>query len=269
MIKEGLKPHSQSNGRELEYTILSLQNKEIESEFAKIITKIIDTKRLYPRSRNGLKRFNVLFETYIKKIYKEYKTVNVYARNLNSENFLDFWDKLKRFVSANPHIFQGRIEPHPADKEINSWHIQYTGANAIYIEKVLAAFIVKQGIEISMEMALGTDIKPYFETTEEPIYVSRVSDELFVQNLINQSKKLDPKDDLLQAQEKIERLKQQVPIAPLPPISSTSTQALRQRLEQLRSGLSFTPNRAVDDIRNRHSNRARDVINRIKRERNL
>ena len=195
MIKQGLKANSKSNGRELEYTILSLQDETIEQEFKKFINKILEKKSIHPHKKNGLTRFNILVETYIKKVYKEYRTVNIFARQLNSDTFLVFWDKLKLLVKANPHIFQGRLEPHPADREINSWHIQYTGANCKFVEKVLAAFVVKENAEISMEMALSHNIQPDYKTNDE-LNVKYIEDELLIQELINEKKYISLDDDL-------------------------------------------------------------------------
>jgi hypothetical protein len=262
MIKAGLKSHSKSNGRELEYTILSLQNETIENEFSQLIKKILHQKQINPSSHNGLRKFNTLFETYIKKVYKEYKTVNVYARQLNSDNFLAFWEKLKKLIKANPNLFQGRLEPHPADREINSWHIQYTGANAKYIEKILAAFIVKEGAESSMDMALGRDTKPYFKTTNTFNDIQLVNDKLLVQELINKSNIIFIDDDLEQTNNIIKSITLEIKeTLDKPKIS------LRDRLESIKTTLNINTKKQVfDDIKSRKSKQARDIIDRIKKD---
>lgn len=264
MIKDGLGSNSQSNGRELEHTILSLQNQSIQDEFSKLINKIIDTKRLKPNSPNGLKRFNTLFETYIKRVYSEYKTVNVYARQLDSENFLAFWSKLEKLVQANPHIFQGRLEPHPADREINSWHIQYTGANTQHIEKILAAFVVQEGAESSMDMALGTDTKAHFETTDDDIDIKYVNDELFMEDLVQRSKKVFVENDLSEASSIIKTIKKTIKKP-----KEISTTSLQQRLKSITKNLNITNRQRVfEDIRGRKRNKAQSIIERIKKEKN-
>jgi len=263
MIKSGLKSNSQSNGRELEYTILSLQNESVQNEFSKLITKILENKLLKPNSPNGLKRFNILFETYIKKVYKEYKTVNIYARQLNSENFLVFWDKLTRLVKANPNIFQGRLEPHPADREINSWHIQYTGANAKYIEKILAAFVVKEGAESSMDMALGIDAKAYFETTDKLEDVKYVNNELFVQELVNKQQKVFIDSDLKEASSIIKTIR-----STIKKVVKISTSSLRDRLDKIKANLKITNKQQILlDIKNKRSNKVKSIIQKIKKQR--
>jgi hypothetical protein len=264
MIKDGLKPNSQSNGRELEYTILSLQNSNIEDEFSQLIKQILHNKQIAPNKHNGLRKFNTLFQTYIKKVYKEYKTVNVYARGLNSENFLPFWGKLKLLIKANPNIFQGRLEPHPADREINSWHIQYTGANATYIEQILAAFVVKEKMESSMQMALGTDIKPHYQTHNILDEIQDINDELLVQKLIKKSKQIPIIEDIKTVESLIEKITFDKEII------KKSVISLKDKLKKIKQNINITnKDKVFEDIKNRKSQKAQDIINKIKKDKNI
>ena len=154
MIQQARSINSQSLLREIEYSILLLENQEDVDYFQSRFEEVVDKRKDDDTRYTGVKSVRQELLACLRQ-YGEVKTANIWARNLLID--FDSIQNLRHEIAEtlSDYGIYGIVEIHLQDREINSSHLQFTGTNAELAEYLIAEIVVKNRYELSIEKAIS------------------------------------------------------------------------------------------------------------------
>lgn len=162
MIQKARGADSRSLLREIEYSVLVLDD-EIKEEYFKRLFKNIVEKRNDPElTYTGAKAVRQQLLAALTQL-GNIATANIWARHIivDLEHINELRNDLENLLRAE-NIY-GILEVHLQDREILSPHIQFVGTEAEKAQLIIAEYLVEKKYELSVEAAIGHSRipKPY------------------------------------------------------------------------------------------------------------
>ena len=163
MIQQARSSQSKSFLRELELSLILIDDKKVREYFLEKISEINNKRKDTNINHTGEKDIKSEILAYLNQ--KGYtQTANVWARalSIDKNDINELLRKLQtRLLKAGVN---GILEIHLQDREINSPHIQFVGIQADKAEVVIAETLVELRYETSVESALSKkNFQPYYK----------------------------------------------------------------------------------------------------------
>lgn len=167
MLQSARKPHSKSLLRDLEYSLVLIENNKDRQYFLQELKEVYQKQKEQPLKHSGAKKLKSELLYYLKQ-QDSIQTANIWARNLTMDKaeIKQLLEILQYKLSYNK--IQGILELHLQDREINSPHFQFVGNQAEQAEQIIAQTLVQMNYELNMENALSKkNYKPYYTENEQ------------------------------------------------------------------------------------------------------
>ncbi|WP_258864964.1 hypothetical protein [Helicobacter sp. MIT 14-3879] len=170
MLQNARKAESRSFLRELEFSLVLIQNINAREYFLKNLSEV-NVKRNDPNiTKTGERDIKSELLAYLSQ--RGYtQTANIWARALSMDR--KAINKLLEILQVRllKEGIEGILEIHLQDREINSPHIQFVGLQADKAESIIAHTLVELQYETSVENALSKkEFRPYYKINPKARY---------------------------------------------------------------------------------------------------
>ena len=143
--------------------ILLVKDESAKRWFENAIGKMIEKRRDPESFMTGAKDLRTNLLSYLTQ-KGNVKTANIWCRGIIYSEIKEFLSSLEHELQK--HDFEGVVELHLQDREINSPHIQYVGTNAEEAQTIIANFVLRHGYEESLESAIQHNYTPAYQSVE-------------------------------------------------------------------------------------------------------
>lgn len=184
MIQPARSAKSRSLLREARSAIFFFDDENIRTWFKKANQEMIDKRNNPNLVHTGATELRTNLLAYLRQ-QGEIHTSNVWCRKIVYSEIRDFLNELENHLKQEG--FNGVLELHLQDREINSPHIQYVGTDAYRAERMIADIIVKRGYEYSVMSAMNMNYIPaYISDEKKHLRIKETDEELDRQDYLKE-----------------------------------------------------------------------------------